>query len=385
MCAERLHFRPGQMDYHAALAAEHVSRYAFAAPICAGKRVLDVACGEGYGAFILAREGAREVVGVDIAEEALAIARSRFASNGVEFVGGDALDLSAILGNRDPFDVIVSFETVEHISDPRRFLDGIRRLLTPGGVVILSCPNDALETDRGVINPFHLRTYTLADFQELTTSVLGPAARWYLGAPVQGTIVAETSCSLLHNDSRDLSLLVDFQETTSGHLLPTQWNLRVTPENCAFYLGVWGDRGNAVHVAAPMSKHAYLEPWWALETFKERVSFLEGQIGELRRAAKIEKARRGTRPLRERVAFLEEQILELRRASMVEKARPVLQQTQQAQQAILRLREIESSRGYWALQRYYALAGAPLIGPAIQLLRRISRHAVYLIKRLRTV
>jgi len=385
---ERLHFRPGEMDYHAVQAAEHVSRYSFAAPLCTGKRVLDVACGEGYGAFILARQGAAEVVGVDVAEDAIAIARHLFARDGVEFIAGDAVDLSAILGNRPLFDVIVSFETIEHVSEPRRFLEGIRRTLAPGGTIVLSCPNDALQTARGIANPFHLRTYTLGEFQELTTGVLGTAARWYLATPLQGIVIAEASSSLLSNDSRDLSLLLDFREASPSHLLPAQTNCRVTPENCTFYLGIWGCSGNAVHVAAPMSAQAYLEPWWALEQFKERmedfkerVAFLEEQIGELRRASMAEKARLlNAQSLKERVAFLEEQIADLRRASMVEKARII---PQQVSQAILRLREIESSRGHRLLRCYYALAGSPTTGPVIQLLRRIAGRALHLIRRLR--
>src|SRR5450759_894493 len=114
VCAERLNFQPGVMDYHAMLAAEHASRYVFAAPLCIGKRVLDVACGEGYGAFMLARQGATEVIGVDISDEAIAIARHRFARDDVQFLIGDVLDLPALLGEQPPFDVIVSFETIEH-------------------------------------------------------------------------------------------------------------------------------------------------------------------------------------------------------------------------------------------------------------------------------
>src|SRR5262249_37559623 len=106
------------------------------------------------------------------------------------------------------------------------------------------------------------------------------------------------------------------------------------------------------------------------------------QIGELRRASMAEKARRGAQSLKERVAFLEEQIAELRRASMVEKARLI---PPQASQAILRLREIESSRGYRLLQSYYALAGSPVTGPVIQRLRRIARPALHLVRRLRAV
>jgi 2-polyprenyl-3-methyl-5-hydroxy-6-metoxy-1,4-benzoquinol methylase len=377
--AEPLHFRHRQMDYmdysHAVLAAEHVGRYAFAAPLCAGKRVLIVARGEGYGAFILARHGAAEVVSVDIAEEGISVGQKRFARDGVEFLVGDALDLSRILGNRTPFDIVISFETIGHVSDPRRFLDGLRRMLTPGGVIVLSCPNDAPESTRGDTSQLNLRTYTLADFQQLTTDVLGPAARWYLGTPLQGVVIAEPSSSLLH---RDPSLLAVSLETSPGHVLGTQSNLRAMPESCAFYVGIWGSSGNAVHVVVPTSRHACLEPWWALKLFKERVAFLEEQIGELRRASMVEKTRLSIQSLKERVASLvaslEGQIAE----SVLAKT-----QLEEAYQTIAHLRQIESSRGYWLLQRYYVLAGAPITGPVIQLVRRVARSVLHLIRRLR--
>ena len=71
MTVERLHLAPGAMDYNSMLAAEHVVRYAFAAALCRGRRVLDVACGEGYGSAMLAAAGAAQVVGVDISQEAV--------------------------------------------------------------------------------------------------------------------------------------------------------------------------------------------------------------------------------------------------------------------------------------------------------------------------
>jgi ubiquinone/menaquinone biosynthesis C-methylase UbiE len=373
---ESLHFRHGQIDCidycNDVRAMEHLCRYVFAAPLCVGKRVLNVACGEGYGAFILARHGATEVVGVDIAEEAIAVAQKRFARDGVEFLVGDAVDLSGTLGNRAPFDVVISFETIEHVSDPRRFLDGVRRMLTPYGVIVLSCSNDALN-NTGNASQHDLKTYTLTDFQELTTDVLGTAARWYLGTPLQGVVIAEASSSRRHDDSRDPSLLADSLKTSSGHVLPAQ----VTPESCAFYVGIWGSPGDAVHVAVPVSRQACLEPWWALELFKERVAFLEEQIGDLRRASIAERTRLSTQSLKERVASLEGQIAEFERVSAVEKDR-----LEEAHQSIAHLREIESSRGYRLLQRYYVLAGAPITGPMIQLMRRVARSVLHLIRRL---
>jgi glycosyltransferase involved in cell wall biosynthesis len=121
-----------------------------------------------------------------------------------------------------------------------------------------------------------------------------------------------------------------------------------------------------------------------LQRFKEHVAFLEEQISELQRASIVEKTRLSTRSLANRVALLEQQIVELGRASLKEKekANQVRAEANQiraeanqvgveANQVRARLREIESSRGYKLLQQYYALVRAPIVGPVIQLFRRV--------------
>src|SRR5690348_55654 len=96
---------------------EHAYRYAFASRFVAGKRVLDIACGEGYGGAALLRAGAVHVIGVDVSEEVCLHARSKY-------------DLDARQGSAEQIpladssvDLVVSFETIEHISNPDRFLD----------------------------------------------------------------------------------------------------------------------------------------------------------------------------------------------------------------------------------------------------------------------
>ncbi len=259
------------MDYHAMHVAEHVSRYAFAAQLCAGKRVLDVACGEGYGAYLLAKLGAKSVLGVDISEEALAVARQKFAGDNVMFLAGDALQLPELLAEHDNFEVIVSFETIEHVTDAARFLQGVRQVLAPGGVVLLSCPNDAQNREGAVPNPYHVRTYSFAEFQQSASAILGPDGRWYLGTPIQGMIVAEANSSLLSNSRVDSMLLTEMSGPDAGYLLPAQININVCTQNCSFYIGVWGAAPQSVHVASPMSRDAQMEPWWALEWFKSEL------------------------------------------------------------------------------------------------------------------
>ncbi|WP_153070309.1 class I SAM-dependent methyltransferase, partial [Escherichia coli] len=92
------------------IAFEHLHRYHFASRFCQGKRVLDVACGEGYGSRILSN-AASSVVGVDISAEAVAHAQGKYARGSLEFVEASAASLPL---PDDSFDVVVSFETIEH-------------------------------------------------------------------------------------------------------------------------------------------------------------------------------------------------------------------------------------------------------------------------------
>jgi SAM-dependent methyltransferase len=144
---------------------EHWHRYHFAARWTAGKRVLDVACGEGYGSAFLARSAAY-VAGVDVSPEAIAHAERTYARPGsLDFVQASCTrlpfpDLS--------FDVAVSFETLEHIEGQEAFLDELARVLKPGGVLVLSCPNKLEYSDkRGFANEFHVKELYREELAEL--------------------------------------------------------------------------------------------------------------------------------------------------------------------------------------------------------------------------
>lgn len=132
----------------------HASRYLFAVPLVRGRRVLDIACGTGYGLEILAA-AARAVVGVDANWDAARMA----ASQARDVILGD--------GARLPFpdaafDAITSFETLEHLEERDRFLSELRRVLKPGGVCVLSTPNAnyTQPVNGRPRNPFHVYEYT---------------------------------------------------------------------------------------------------------------------------------------------------------------------------------------------------------------------------------
>jgi 2-polyprenyl-3-methyl-5-hydroxy-6-metoxy-1,4-benzoquinol methylase len=142
---------------------EHLYRYRLAARYVRGKDVLDVACGEGYGTAALAAAGARSVIGVDVDEATCAYARRRYTRYGIDIRRGNATDLPL---EARSVDVVVSFETIEHVPRPAEFLDECCRVLRPGGLVIVSTPNvEVYNPDRDPArNPFHCSEMTTSEF-----------------------------------------------------------------------------------------------------------------------------------------------------------------------------------------------------------------------------
>lgn len=140
---------------------EHVERYRFACRYVRGKDVLDIACGEGYGTAAMGKAGARSVIGVDIDPQAVEHARHRYQ---IDARLGSA---ETIPVENDSVDVVISFETIEHVPNPETFLDECVRVLRPGGVLVISTPN--LEVYREVTpdNPFHCSEMSVQDFKKL--------------------------------------------------------------------------------------------------------------------------------------------------------------------------------------------------------------------------
>lgn len=144
---------------------EHYHRYFSTRKIVAEKSVLDVACGEGFGVAILAKV-ANRVVGLDIHQPTVSSATARYQSEkNLEFVVGDCRKLPF---EDATFDVVTSFETIEHIEDHDVFIAEVRRVLRRGGLFIVSTPNKETYTDEtGHKNPFHLLEFYERDFRDL--------------------------------------------------------------------------------------------------------------------------------------------------------------------------------------------------------------------------
>lgn len=142
---------------------DHISRYQFASDFTIGLSVLDVACGTGYGTHLLQEKGAKSAIGVDCSPEAIRFAKEHYKATNLEFRIGDALKLQVPEAG---FDCVVSFETIEHVSDPDRFLEEAWAALKPSGRLIISSPNrivtspDYPKYQRAPDNPFHITEFS---------------------------------------------------------------------------------------------------------------------------------------------------------------------------------------------------------------------------------
>jgi 2-polyprenyl-3-methyl-5-hydroxy-6-metoxy-1,4-benzoquinol methylase len=148
----------------------HLAVYNWIAARVAGRRVLEMACGEGYGAATLLAGGAASVVGVDANPEAYEHARLRYQQPGLSFERG----MVENWGTAGTYDAVTFLQTIEHVQDPVAVLSHFRELLAADGIVYVSTPNLLTLAPQGAEksdNPWHLKEYRAHEFRELCESV----------------------------------------------------------------------------------------------------------------------------------------------------------------------------------------------------------------------
>lgn len=137
--------------------ADHRQRYAFASRSIGGGAVLDVACGAGYGSYMLGRDDPdRTVVGRDRCAKTITFARRTYGRANVRFECREALEIA----DRDAYDAIVSLETLEHIDDEGEFLSVLRRAARRQCRLVISTPNEDFYPFLASYNPHHVRHHT---------------------------------------------------------------------------------------------------------------------------------------------------------------------------------------------------------------------------------
>lgn len=157
---------------------DHVARYEFAArTIPAGSKVIDFACGVGYGTHVLAEAG-HDARGFDRDEEALAYARKHYGAPGAKGADFQGADGNAP-GDLAEYDAAVCFETIEHVEDPRPLLKALRQ---SAPLLVASVPNEAVfpwQQENGDRIAFHFRHYTRAQFEALLAECGWQPTEWY--------------------------------------------------------------------------------------------------------------------------------------------------------------------------------------------------------------
>jgi SAM-dependent methyltransferase len=187
--------------------AEHFGRYAFAARLAAGKRVLDVGCGAGYGLVELARS-ARFAVGIDVAREPLDYAFNHYHNfTNVAFLQASA---SALPFVNQSFELITAFEVIEHLTDWPRLLAEAKRVLKRSGAFLVSTPNKRYYAESRAEhghNPFHVHEFDYKEFR-------GALAEFF---PLANVVLQNWSSSIVFSPANpQLSAPDGRVDTTAG-------------------------------------------------------------------------------------------------------------------------------------------------------------------------
>lgn len=270
---------------------EHWARYAFALEFARGKRVLDAACGEGFGSALLARV-AREVTGLDVSAQAIAHARMRYGgSANLNYQQGDCTKLNLPDAS---VDLAVSIETLEHVAAQEEMVAGFARVLSDDGVFIVSSPDKRTYSDvSGFRNEFHVRelyrdellALLRAHFPEVRLygqKLLFQSAIWALdqdGPPSPAGIAATTA-----EQAADGSTLVK-----SGLLYDPLYFIAVCsrrPLGDLPQLALFGDRAESVYAHYNHEVRKNIAAGGRIAELEAQVEALRTEVGQLRGAAK---------------------------------------------------------------------------------------------------
>ena len=241
---------PGEVDVD--LLNEHLARYAFAARLARGKRVLDAGCGAGYGSAELA-QSALAVVGVDRAAEAIDFARAAYRLPNLSF---ERASCAALPHPDGAFDLVVAFEVIEHLENWREFLGEARRVLAPTGQFMVSTPNRLYYTEsRGPdgANPFHVHEFGFEEFGAELRSVFASVSM-FLENHVEG---------------------VTFQPHEPGSTVESRIDAgEPAPDESHFFVAVCAHRrqmGNPTFVYVPRTANVLRER-------EKHIALLEGEL-----------------------------------------------------------------------------------------------------------
>jgi SAM-dependent methyltransferase len=185
---------------------EHLHRYFLARELCRDLDVLDVASGEGYGSALLAQV-ARSVVGVELSDDAVDHASKGYVAPNLRYQQGDARNLPL---PDACVDAVVSFETIEHFYEHEEFIAEVKRVLRPGGLLIISSPEPSVYSPMGSpANPYHVRELSRTEFESLIRGTF-PQLQIVAQRPILGS-------ALIVDEGAGASHTVTFEKRGDTH------------------------------------------------------------------------------------------------------------------------------------------------------------------------
>ena len=152
----------------------HVAAYNFFKGYVAGKKVLEIGFGEGYGTYSLA-ETAREITGIDVSSALVEHARSKYQKENLYFLKADAGRLPFPDGS---FEVVLNSQVLEHVKDYMGFIRELHRVLKPGGTALAATPNRVMMIDG--VNPYHYKEFSAKELDAALRKVFPEVAVWGL-------------------------------------------------------------------------------------------------------------------------------------------------------------------------------------------------------------
>lgn len=164
MFSKKMIFR-GERPSLSDIEGQHLAKYKFALRYCKGKKILEIGCGSGYGTKYMAENGVKEITAYDVDPSAISFAIKNSSHENIKFAEGDAETLK----EKSKYDVVLSFELIEHLEQPRKLIELAKKSLLKSGVFILSTPNKAFSIlDQGKpSNPYHVYEYYPNELKEL--------------------------------------------------------------------------------------------------------------------------------------------------------------------------------------------------------------------------
>lgn len=212
---------------------EHLHRYAIAREYVKGKEVLDIACGEGYGASLLAA-CAKQVTAVDIDLPSIENARKRYRSENLRFLPGSVENIPL---NDRAVDVVISLETIEHVAGHEQMLREIKRVLRPDGLLFISTPEKKNYSDiPHYHNPYHVKELYAREFRQLIARYFTNVAMFYQ-AGAYSSVVSSDKPGVIEIYAGDFSAIRKKSNEDAVYLIALAADQPVEPPSSSIFMG----------------------------------------------------------------------------------------------------------------------------------------------------